>query len=72
MLSRRVWSKATLATVQMMTTRISLRCLHDDMTMRPVALAQLHRHRRQTLLFLRFLSGQGRIRIARPRRQQLL
>ena len=52
MLSRRVWSRVTPVIVPMMTTRISLRCLHDDMTVRPVALAQLHRHPRQTLLFL--------------------
>ena len=71
MLSRRVWSRATPATVLMMTTRISLGCLLDDMMVRPVALAQLHRHRRQTSLFLLYLSGCGRIRLARPRRQQL-
>ena len=37
MLSRRVWSRATPVIVQMMTTRISLRCLFDDMIVRPVA-----------------------------------
>ena len=40
-----------------MTTTISLRCLYDDMTMRPVALVQLHLHRRQTSLYLPYLSG---------------
>ena len=55
--NRRVWSRATLVIAQMMTTRISLRCLLDDMTVRPVAPAQLHRHRRQTLLYLLYLSG---------------
>ena len=44
--------------VQMMTTRLSLRCLLDDMTVRPMALAQLHHsHHRQTPLYLLFLSG---------------
>ena len=38
MLSRRGWLIATLVIAQMMTTEIFLRCLHDDMTMRPVAL----------------------------------
>ena len=57
MLSRRVWSRATPVTVQMMTTRISLRCLLDDMMVRLVALAQLHLHRRQTPLYLLYLSG---------------
>ena len=57
MLNRRVWWRATPAIVQMMTTRISLRCLLDDMTVRPVVPAQLHRHRRQTPLYLLFLSG---------------
>ena len=56
MLSRRVWSRATPVIVQMMTTRISLRCLLDDMTMRPVALVQLHLHHRQTPLYLPYLS----------------
>ena len=46
MLSRRVWSRVTLVTAQMMTTRISLRCLLDDMMVRPVAPAQLHMHHR--------------------------
>ena len=36
---------------------ISLRCLLDDMTMRSVALVQLHLHRRQTPLYLLYLSG---------------
>ena len=40
-----------------MTTTISLRCLYDDMTMRPVAPVQLHLHRRQTPLYLLSLSG---------------
>ena len=58
MLNRRVWSRATLVTVQMMTTRLSFRCLLDDMIVRPVALAQLHHsHHRQTPLYLLFLSG---------------
>ena len=57
MLSRRGWSRATLVTVQMTTIRTSLRCLLDDMTMRPVAPAQLHLHRRQTPLYLLYLSG---------------
>ena len=57
MLSRRGWSRATPAIVQMMTTRISLRCLLDDMTMKPVALVQLHPHHRQILLYLLYLSG---------------
>ena len=57
MLSRRGWSRATPATAQMMTTRISLRCLLDDMTMRPVAPVRLHLHRRQTPLYLPYLSG---------------
>ena len=48
MLSRRVWSRATPAIVQMMIIRLSLRCLLDDMIVRPVALAQLHMHHRQT------------------------
>ena len=51
MLSRRGWSRATPVIVQMTTIRISLRCLFDDMTMRPVALVQLHLHHRQTLLY---------------------
>ena len=56
--NRRIWLRATLVTLQMMTTRISLRCLLDDMTVRPVALAQLHHsHHRQTPLYLLFLSG---------------
>ena len=38
MLHRRVWSRVTLVTVLMMTTRTSLRCLHDDVTMRPIVL----------------------------------
>ena len=42
---------------QMMTTRISLRCLLDDMTMRPAAPVQLHLHHRQTPLYLLYLSG---------------
>ena len=57
MLNRRGWSRTTPATAQMRTTVISLRCLHDDMTMRPVALVQLYLHRRQTLLYLPYLSG---------------
>ena len=39
MLSRRGWSRATLVIAQMMIIRISLRCLHDDMMVRPVVLA---------------------------------
>ena len=46
MLSRRVWLRATPATVQMMIIRISLRCLLDDVMVRPVVLALLHLHRR--------------------------
>ena len=57
MLNRSGWSRATLVTAQMRTTMISLRCLHVDMTMRPVAPVQLHLHRRQTPLYLLFLSG---------------
>ena len=58
MLSRRVWSRATVVTVQMMIIRLSLRCLLDDMTVRLVAPAQLHpSHNRHTPLFLLFLSG---------------
>ena len=58
MLSRGVWSRATLVIVQMMTTRLSLRCLLDDMTVRPVTTALLHHnHHRLTLLSLLFLSG---------------
>ena len=57
MLSRRVWSRVTPVIVLTMTTRISLRCLHDNMTMRPVAPVQLHLHHRQTPLYLLFLSG---------------
>ena len=57
MLSRRVWSRATLVIVLMMIIRLFLRCLLDHMTERPVALAQLHSHHRQTSLFLLFLSG---------------
>ena len=56
MLSRRVWSRVTPVTVQMMIIRISLGCLLDDMMVRPVALAQLHRHYKQTSLFLLYLS----------------
>ena len=37
--NRRVWLRVIPVTVQMMTTRISVRCLLDDMTVRPVALA---------------------------------
>ena len=57
MLSRRGWSRATPVIAQMMTTRIFLRCLLDDMTMRPVAPVQLHLHYRQTLLYLLYLGG---------------
>ena len=57
MLSRRVWSRATLVTVLMMIIRLFFRCLHDDMIMRPVALVQLHLHRRLTPLYLPYLSG---------------
>ena len=38
-------------------SRISLRCLLDDMTMRPVAPVQLHLHHKQTLLSLLYLNG---------------
>ena len=57
MLSRMVGSRVTPVIAQMMTTRISLRCLLDNMMVRPVALAQLHLLHRQTLLYLLFLSG---------------
>ena len=57
MLSRRGWPRVTPATAQMMTTGRSLRCLLDDMTMGPVAPVQLQLHRRQTPLFLPYLSG---------------
>ena len=57
MLSRRGWLRATPVIAQMMTTGISLRYLHNDMTMRPVALVQLHLHHRQILLYLLYLSG---------------
>ena len=57
MLSRRGLSRATPVTAQMMTTSLFLICLYNDMTMRPVALVQLHLHRRQTLLYLPYLSG---------------
>ena len=56
MLNRRGWLRATLAIAQMMTTRTFLRCLHDDMIMRPVALVQLHLLCRLTLLYLPYLS----------------
>ena len=57
MLGRRGWSRATPVTAQMRTTRTFLRCLHVNMTMRPVALVQLHLHHRQTPLYLLYLSG---------------
>ena len=57
MLSKRGWLRATLVTAQMRTTMIFLRCLHDDMTMRPVAPVQLYLHCRQTPLYLPYLSG---------------
>jgi len=58
MLSRRVWSRAIPVIVQMMTIRLFLRCLLDDMIVRLVAPAQLHHsHHRQILLSLLFLSG---------------
>ena len=44
-------------TAQMMTTRLSLRCVHNNMTMRPIALVQLLLHHSQTLLYLPYLSG---------------
>ena len=56
MLNRRGWLRATPVTAQMMPTRISLRCLLDDMIMRPVALVQLHLHHRLTPLYLPYLS----------------
>ena len=56
MLSRRGWSRATPVIAQMRTTVRYLRCLLDDMIMRPTAPVQLHLHRRQTLLFLPYLS----------------
>ena len=57
MLSRRGWLRATPVIALTRTTRTFLRCLHVDMTMRPAALVQLHLHRRQTPLFLPYLSG---------------
>ena len=54
--SRRVWLRVILVIAQMMIIKLFLRCLHDDMMVRPVAPVQLHRHRRQTLLYLLFLS----------------
>ena len=56
MLNRRGWLRATPAIAQMRTTAISLRCLLNDMIMRPVALVQLHLHHRLTLLYLPYLS----------------
>ena len=47
MLSRRVWSRETLVTVLMMIIMLSLICLLDDMTARPVALAQHHHNHRR-------------------------
>ena len=52
MLSRRGWSRATVTTAQMMTTRLSLGCLLSDMTMRPVALVQLNLHRNRPALLV--------------------
>ena len=46
MLNRRGWLRATPVIAQMMTIEIFLRCLLDDMTMRPAALVQLHLHHR--------------------------
>ena len=57
MLGRRGWSRATLVIAQMRTNRTFLRCLHIDMTMRLVALVQLHLHHRHTPLYLISLSG---------------
>ena len=57
MLSKRGWSRVTLVIAQMMTTRLFLKCLHDDMIMRLVAPVQLHLHHRQTPLYLLSLSG---------------
>ena len=57
MLSRRGWLRVTLVTAQTRTTGTFLRCLHVDMIMRPAAPVQLHLHRRQTPLFLPYLSG---------------
>ena len=37
MLSRRGWSRANPVTAQMRTTGTFLRCLHVNMTMRPIA-----------------------------------
>ena len=55
--SRRVWLRVILVIAQMMIIRLFLRCLHDDMMGRLVAPALLHRHRRQTPLYLLYLSG---------------
>ena len=57
MLSRRGWLRATPVIAQMMTTKTFLRCLHDDMMLRPIALVQRHLPRRLTPLFLLYLSG---------------
>ena len=57
MLSRRGWSLESPVTVLMMPTSPFLRCLHNDMIMRLAALVQRHLPRRQTPLFLLYLSG---------------
>ena len=57
MLSKSGWLRATPVIAQMMTTNLSLRCLHDDMTMRPVVPVQLHLYHRQIPLYLLSLSG---------------
>ena len=57
MLSRRGWSRATPVIAQTRTTGTLIRCLHVDMTMRPVAPVQLHLHHRQIPLYLLSMSG---------------
>ena len=51
------WSRVTPVTAQMRTTGTFLRCLHVDMTMRPIAPVQLHLNHRQISLYLLYLSG---------------
>ena len=56
--SRKMWSRTTLLTAQMITISQFHRWLLDHTIERLVALAQLHHsHHRQTPLYLLFLSG---------------
>ena len=57
MLNTRVWSRETLVIVQMMIIRPFLRCLLDNMMVKPVVPVKLHLHCRQTSLYLPYLSG---------------